>query len=403
MSKKISAEEFRGSVDRRLSGLKADPWLARRVIAYGEGDIRMKKISFVTVFALVLLVIGTTAALASAVHWGIFDFLSEDDSGLRVSDDAGEIVRYDLGTAREHGAVFELKEMAFDGKGVFLTLYAEPEEEGAWLGAQEIEYDENELYGTGDPSIVLDGVITLECEGCMIREQRMAWHQEEKGVTIFWQGIIEEAGNMKETLEGHVVYTDFFDEADGWTVSIPFAIDSQSGTLLTLVPDPYDGLEILGIKLLHNRVADYVEITYRSDFDKGDDVPFGINDDSTYYATEKGHFYHTVSDCSGMSNAQEYTGSQIRETGKAPCPICIGQPYTSGFTGYDWHFDLLDENGNRMDCFSYSAVCADDKETYTANMILPRQAVREDYVLRINKIDGGEESLDIICHTNGDR
>ena len=67
MSEKIRPDEFRESMDRCLSGVKADPFLAGRVIASKEGEPRMKrKLSVSLVFALVaLLALGTVAYSAT--------------------------------------------------------------------------------------------------------------------------------------------------------------------------------------------------------------------------------------------------------------------------------------------------------------------------------------------------
>ena len=37
MNDKLSAQEFRASLDRSLSGLKADPGLARRILSLEKG------------------------------------------------------------------------------------------------------------------------------------------------------------------------------------------------------------------------------------------------------------------------------------------------------------------------------------------------------------------------------
>ena len=75
MSDKISADEFRESLDRHLSDMKADPRLAQRIIASEKGEIRMKKKRYVgLILASALLLAITTAAFAitrlyRAVNW----------------------------------------------------------------------------------------------------------------------------------------------------------------------------------------------------------------------------------------------------------------------------------------------------------------------------------------------
>ena len=65
MNDKINANEFRESLDRHLSDMKADPWLAQRIIASerGEGKVK-KKLSVSVILVVSLLLVLTTAALA---------------------------------------------------------------------------------------------------------------------------------------------------------------------------------------------------------------------------------------------------------------------------------------------------------------------------------------------------
>ena len=61
MNEKIRPDEFRESMDRCLSGVKADPFLAGRVLASKEGEPAMKrKLSVSLVFALVVVLPATS-------------------------------------------------------------------------------------------------------------------------------------------------------------------------------------------------------------------------------------------------------------------------------------------------------------------------------------------------------
>ena len=48
-----------------------------------------------------------------------------------------------------------------------------------------------------------------------------------------------------------------------------------------------------------------------------------------FYFTPGGTYYHTVSNCSGMKNAVEYSLSQTASSGKKPCPVCYPYDPTS--------------------------------------------------------------------------
>lgn len=65
MNDRISANEFHDSLDRHLSDMKADPWLAQRIIASEKGEIKMKKKRYASlILAVALLLALTTVAFA---------------------------------------------------------------------------------------------------------------------------------------------------------------------------------------------------------------------------------------------------------------------------------------------------------------------------------------------------
>ena len=77
MNKKISSDEFHNSIDRQLSGLKPDPWLAQHIMASAKEEEPVKKFAVSTALIVVLIVIATlTTALAASVLLGWTDFYS---------------------------------------------------------------------------------------------------------------------------------------------------------------------------------------------------------------------------------------------------------------------------------------------------------------------------------------
>ena len=77
MNKKISSDEFHNSIDRQLSGLKPDPWLAQHIMASAKEEEPVKKFTVSTALIMVLIVIVTlTTALAASVLLGWTDFYS---------------------------------------------------------------------------------------------------------------------------------------------------------------------------------------------------------------------------------------------------------------------------------------------------------------------------------------
>ena len=76
MNKKISANEFRESLDRHASDLKANPWLAQGIIASemkGETKVKRKWTTSVIIALLMILALGTVAygvtSLWRTVSW----------------------------------------------------------------------------------------------------------------------------------------------------------------------------------------------------------------------------------------------------------------------------------------------------------------------------------------------
>lgn len=77
MNKKISSDEFHNSIDRQLSGLKPDPWLAQHIMASAKEEEPVKKFTVSTALIVVLIVIATlTTALATSALLGWTDFYS---------------------------------------------------------------------------------------------------------------------------------------------------------------------------------------------------------------------------------------------------------------------------------------------------------------------------------------
>ena len=77
MNKKISSDEFHNSIDRQLSGLKPDPWLAQHIMASAKEEEPVKKFAVSTALIVVLIVIATlTTALAASALLGWTDFYS---------------------------------------------------------------------------------------------------------------------------------------------------------------------------------------------------------------------------------------------------------------------------------------------------------------------------------------
>ena len=66
MNNKVTPDSFRSAMDRVLSGSKADPFLASRIIASEKGEPKMKKTSVSIALVLLVLIILATVAYAAS-------------------------------------------------------------------------------------------------------------------------------------------------------------------------------------------------------------------------------------------------------------------------------------------------------------------------------------------------
>ena len=112
MNKKISSDEFHNSIDRQLSGLKPDPWLAQHIMASAKEEEPVKKFTVSTALIVVLIVIATlTTALAASVLLGWTDFYS-----FEISKTAQEILNATEPKDYQVGPItFTVNELLTDG------------------------------------------------------------------------------------------------------------------------------------------------------------------------------------------------------------------------------------------------------------------------------------------------
>lgn len=82
MNKRITADDFHNAVERQLSGLEPDPWLAQRIIASEREEIKVKKVSGAMLIIIAVIILATATALAvglgGRVNW-LGEILPESD------------------------------------------------------------------------------------------------------------------------------------------------------------------------------------------------------------------------------------------------------------------------------------------------------------------------------------
>ena len=74
MRNELNRTEFSESLDKRLSGLRGDPWLTAKVLAKAEGEKPVKKLSLGVILVIALLCVLITGAVAAMLGgWSIND------------------------------------------------------------------------------------------------------------------------------------------------------------------------------------------------------------------------------------------------------------------------------------------------------------------------------------------
>ena len=110
------------ALDRRLSGMQEDPFLARRVLAGTKGEKPMKKklsLSLAVALALILM-----ASVALAAGLGVFDKLAErfDEMGetrLHGLSDVSDVVGTSVTT--DDGITIDIDQCYYEGNRIFIS------------------------------------------------------------------------------------------------------------------------------------------------------------------------------------------------------------------------------------------------------------------------------------------
>ena len=132
MSKRYTKETFSESLDRRLSGFQADPWLAQRIIGASEGEKPVKKLSLGAILVIALLCILVTGAVAAALNgWNLNDFWNwqAENGESFLPPDYEQFIENENITAKTDHAVYTVGGAYFDGINLEVTVNVSPKED----------------------------------------------------------------------------------------------------------------------------------------------------------------------------------------------------------------------------------------------------------------------------------
>ena len=117
MTENREDERIRSALDRTMSGLEANPYLARRVIAASEGEVKVKKKFSIVMVLIVVLSLTSVSALALHMSgWKIADYIRNVTKG-NVSDDFVSGFDQDL-TADIEGVRFHVRDAYAAGRKI---------------------------------------------------------------------------------------------------------------------------------------------------------------------------------------------------------------------------------------------------------------------------------------------
>ena len=123
MTENREDERIKSALNRTMSGLEGNPYLARRVIAASKGEVKVKKkLSIVTVLTIALMLISVTALALELSGWKIADYIRNVSEG-KVDDDFESGFNQDL-TLDFEGIRFHVRDAYAAGNKIIIVTEA---------------------------------------------------------------------------------------------------------------------------------------------------------------------------------------------------------------------------------------------------------------------------------------
>lgn len=123
MTENREDDRIRSAMNRTMSGLEGNPYLARRVFAASKGEVKVKKkISAVTVLVIALMLTSVTALALQLSGWRIADYIRNVDEGS-IPDDFESGFNQDL-TLDVENVRFHVRDAYAAGNKIILVTEA---------------------------------------------------------------------------------------------------------------------------------------------------------------------------------------------------------------------------------------------------------------------------------------
>lgn len=209
MNKKISPHDFRASLNRRLSALQADPFLARRIIAEEKRRPVSRKKTVLMVLTAVVLIALAAGALAYALDaFGIIDFVGRQANTFVPPQYADSIAQLNQSVETGFGSGI-LQEAYYDGKVLRLTAYVVPKGKMLLIGGDISPADpmENSVSDLEGQRITVaqyavqhyEGRLAEVCLSAAENETCAVMMHEDGSATLYLECIFEDVQAYRET------------------------------------------------------------------------------------------------------------------------------------------------------------------------------------------------------------
>ena len=225
MNKKKNRIEFAEALDRRLSGLQGDPWLAQRIMTNEEEKPVAKKISVSVVFACIIIAITISAAFAVGnLFPGIREMLGLDNKP--GTEEMIESVDYrwemEFNTAT-------VREMLYDGQGAYIAV-----------DVHKKDRDDILLIPAADRKLTLRSSASELGKTDVMDGESIAEYAERKGLSVVYFSVM--AQNLDKSFSAVTNQGDITSMGeDSWTMVIRFpAVDQDEQINVRLYTTVYD-------------------------------------------------------------------------------------------------------------------------------------------------------------------
>lgn len=203
------------SLDRRLSGLQEDPWLAQRIIDVETEKPAIKKVSVSIIAACILIAVTMSAALAAGYYLpGIREIL-----GLSSSTDTEKMlqaVSYNWETEYNTATI---REMLYDGQGAYIAMDVQKKNRSDIL-----------LIPAFDRKCTLTSPASALGKQDTKKGETIAEYANRKGLSVVYFMVM--AQNLDKTFSAIMNSDDFITTGEErWTLALRFPVVNQNESI----------------------------------------------------------------------------------------------------------------------------------------------------------------------------